>query len=163
MSAPNNCRLTPPQEIAPDGITLPPTLHGSARVVDSSTDALSHTHRAQFSPTFAPGDGWASAIRLNQFPSVCRRYLLVEDDLEGAGLGFTARLLVPVLMLAMREQRVLLEVKPPAGAPFARPQRNGSPGRWCGENSWDSNSCWSRALLTCSTSSHAIAHPISEL
>ena len=48
---------------------------------------------------------WAS-----QFPERCERFLLVEDDLARAGLGFSAKIWAAALLFAVREERVLLEV-----------------------------------------------------
>ena len=73
--------------------------------------ALTHTHRWQFSPRNESTDGWRSAIYASQFRSSCDRLLLVEDDLTKAGLGFTAKLWGVALLVAMRDNRVLVEVR----------------------------------------------------
>lgn len=70
-------------------------------------------------PLGEDGQWWARVIHASQHPKVCGRYLLVTDDLSGAGLGMTARLLEVLLLTAVQRRRVLLEVP-----------RN-SPGRWC--------------------------------
>ena len=70
--------------------------------------ALRHSHRWQFSPVNASTDGWAGAIQASQFGN-CSRLLLVEDDLMRAGLGFTAKIWVAALLIAVRDNRVLME------------------------------------------------------
>ena len=72
--------------------------------------ALRHSHRWQFSPINTTNDGWAAAIRASQFGN-CSRLLLVEDDLVKAGLGFTAKIWTAALLVAMRDNRVLMEVR----------------------------------------------------
>ena len=53
-------------------------------------------------------DGWLLLIRTLQHPELCSRYMLVEDDMLRAGLGFTGRLLASALLLAIRSGRVSL-------------------------------------------------------
>jgi len=72
--------------------------------------SMHHEHRWQFSPRNQSSDGWAAAIRASQFGN-CSRLLLVEDDLTKAGLGFTAKIWQAALLIAMRDNRVLLEVR----------------------------------------------------
>ena len=86
---------------------------------------FSHPH--MFIPRNAANatDDWRAAIRASQHPPECRaaRYLLVEDDMIGSGLGFTGRLLASALLLAMRQGRVLLEIPrrtAHTGAPYSR-------------------------------------------
>jgi hypothetical protein len=71
---------------------------------------LPHSHRWQFSPKNRSADGWAAAIRASQFGN-CSRLLLIEDDLTRAGLGFTAKIWQAALLVAMRDNRVLMEVR----------------------------------------------------
>lgn len=56
-------------------------------------------------------DGWRSAIYASQFRASCDRYLLIEDDLTKAGLGFTAKLWGIAMLIAMKDNRVLMEVR----------------------------------------------------
>jgi hypothetical protein len=95
---------------------------------DSNFSRESYRHQHLFVPNRSTADGWLGAMRASQHPFNCSdaRFLLVEDDLDGAGLGYTARLLAALLLFAMRDRRVLLEV----------PQTNASTrsavkGRWC--------------------------------
>ena len=83
--------------------------------------ALHHEHRWQFSPANHSEDGWAAAVRASQFGN-CSRLLLVEDDLTKAGLGFTAKIWQAALLIAMRDNRVLMEVR------MVKQHYNASPG-----------------------------------
>jgi hypothetical protein len=74
-------------------------------------NAIKHDHKWQFSPKNQSIDGWRSTIYSSQFRQQCDRLLLVEDDLTKAGLGFTAKLWSVALLLAMRDDRVLVEVR----------------------------------------------------
>jgi len=61
-------------------------------------------------------------IHANQFPadlSRCNRSLILYDDAMTAGLGYSARLLGRALLVAVREQRVLINAPHPTA-------------RWCG-------------------------------
>ncbi len=61
-------------------------------------------------------------IHANQFPADparCNRSLILYDDAVTAGLGYTARLLGRALLVAVREQRVLINAPHPTA-------------RWCG-------------------------------
>ena len=74
-------------------------------------------------------DGWLPLIRTLQHPELCSRYMLVEDDMLRAGLGFTGRLLASALLLAIRSGRVLLEVPQVNGTAS---NLSGTPfSRWC--------------------------------
>lgn len=53
-----------------------------------------------------------AAVRASQQPETCRRYMLLQDDSK-AGLGYDGHLMALVLSLAMRENRVLLEIEHP--------------------------------------------------
>ena len=72
--------------------------------------SLQHQHKWQFSPVNSSDDDWASAIKASQFGN-CSRLLLVEDDFTKAGLGFTAKIWQAALLIAMRDDRVLMEVR----------------------------------------------------
>ena len=83
------------------------------------------SHPYLFIPRSRRDDAWLSVLHASQHPATCSRYLLVEDDLSRAGLGFTGRILASVLLYAARHGRVLLELP-------ARNETTGEPsGRWC--------------------------------
>ncbi|KAL1530416.1 hypothetical protein AB1Y20_001321 [Prymnesium parvum] len=82
--------------------------------------SLTYYHRIHFSPTNYSADGWKSAIIASQHPLHCERFLLVEDDMNNSGIGFTAKVWSFALLLAVRTRRVLLEV----------PRASGR-SRWC--------------------------------
>lgn len=83
------------------------------------------SHPSLFIPKARRDDGWLPFLHEAQNPARCERYLLVEDDMHRSGLGFTARMLASLLLFAVRESRVLLEV-PRKNADTGRPT-----GRWC--------------------------------
>ena len=78
----------------------------------------------------------------HQFPLACNgRFLAVNDDLVGAGLGFTAILLARLLAVAVKERRVLIEV----------PSHQPSSSRWCTAPP-RTLQCYYRAWTNCSLS-----------
>ena len=76
-------------------------------------------HPFWFSPRNQSRDGWLSAVEESQFRD-CERMLLLEDDLTAQGLGYSANFYASMLLVAMRAQRVLLEV--PVNASWPSPQ-----------------------------------------
>ena len=92
--------------------------------------ALKHSHKWQFSPRNESVDGWRSAIYASQFRPSCDRLLLVEDDLTKAGLGFTAKLWTVALLVAMKDNRVLVEVRMVKQGNATRSDHFERP-RWC--------------------------------
>lgn len=86
----------------------------------SNLSGLTHSHRYHFAPTNYSADGWYAAMYASQFRRDCRRVLLVDDDMNNSGIGFTAKIWSFALLLAMRDHRVLLEV-----------QRTNGHSRWC--------------------------------
>ena len=76
---------------------------------DANLSGLTHTSRFLFSPRQSSPDGWFTAIRASQFPENCGRYLVIEDDLDTAGVGWTASMLNVALAFAVRDRRVLVE------------------------------------------------------
>ena len=92
--------------------------------------SLKHGHRWQFAPTNETNDHWKSAIYSSQFRPNCDRLLLVEDDLTKAGLGFTAKLWSVALLVAMKDNRVLVEVRMVKQGNASRPDGFERP-RWC--------------------------------
>ena len=75
-------------------------------------------------------DGWKHAIYRSQFRPSCDRLLLVEDDLTKAGMGFTAKLWSVALLVAMKDNRVLVEVRMVKQGNETRPDGFERP-RWC--------------------------------
>ena len=53
----------------------------------------------------------ADSIFKHQFPPVCRRVTLLHDDLHGAGLGMTAKMMVFALIVVNRNGRTLVETE----------------------------------------------------
>ena len=108
----SSCPLVIPED--PASLAGPPPSRPEG-IMEWSKEAflvgLKHTHKWQFSPRNQTVDGWRSAIYASQFRPSCDRLLLVEDDLTKAGLGFTAKLWAVALLLAMRDNRVLVEVR----------------------------------------------------
>mmetsp|Transcript_36214 Transcript_36214/g.82971 ORF Transcript_36214/g.82971 Transcript_36214/m.82971 type:complete len:398 (-) Transcript_36214:22-1215(-) len=87
-----------------------------------------------------------AVVQANQFPDdakACERVLLVHDDAIGTGLGYTARLLMIALFVAVKEHRVLMSV------PRA-------PNRWCAKPPYTLNCMydpWTHCPLPLNTSS----------
>jgi hypothetical protein len=80
-------------------------------------------HSRLFVPKNAkPPDGWIDGIYASQNPANCTRFLLLENDVSHAGLGMQARFILQALLLAVRDQRVLLEI------PSSHPNRSKL---WC--------------------------------
>ena len=81
-------------------------------------------------PANATHDGWAGAILANQFPRnglrSCERLLVITNDANNSGFGHTAYYYAGALLLAMRQNRVLIEVGEP----------NVTTARWCGQPPW---------------------------
>ena len=84
--------------------------------------------------------------------------LLLEDDLVGAGVGMTTRLMAATLLLAMRESRVLLEVPVNASWDHTRPQPipTSKMPRWCSTDpfSWR---CFYEPWTHCMTPAPGVA------
>jgi hypothetical protein len=107
----STCAIAAPDD--PASLAGPPLSRpeGLAPWSAASVAGIKHSHKFQFSPVNASSDGWRSAIYASQFRASCDRLLLVEDDLTKAGLGFTAKLWGVALLVAMRDNRVLVEVR----------------------------------------------------
>eukprot|EP00966_Prymnesium_polylepis_P196438 4552364-Prymnesium_polylepis.1 len=71
----------------------------------ANLSSLVHSHKVHFAPVNRSGDGWRGAIVASQFRRDCRRLLLVEDDMNYSGIGFTAKIWSFALLLAMRDNR----------------------------------------------------------
>lgn len=84
------CSLVPPADLTPNPAVRPRSLP-SWGVANLTAFEWRKGHDLLFVPKAPPpADGWYSVIRASQFPSVCGRYLLLEDDLSTAGLGWSA-------------------------------------------------------------------------
>ena len=65
----------------------------------------------QFEPSNASDPAaYFELIRSSQFRPRCDRFLLFEDDLKGQGFGITAEFLSALLLIALADDRVLMEV-----------------------------------------------------
>lgn len=120
MPAVRGCPLTVPLD--PAGINGPVRSRPSELPLwgADNLSLLRHSHRYHFAPVNESADGWASVMRASQFPVDCSRLLLVEDDMNSSGIGFTAKIWGFALLMAMRDGRVLLEVPRALGV-----------SRWC--------------------------------
>ena len=84
---------------------------------------LVHRHPHFWTPVLAgntTAETVRAGVRASQQPATCRRYMLLQDDSK-AGLGYDGHLIALVLSLAMRENRVLLEIEHPNRHWCARP------------------------------------------
>ena len=103
----------------------------SFRYHNTNRDLGSWTRRVFAPPSNATIDGWAGAILANQFPRAgsrsCKRLLVITNTARNSGFGHTAWFYAGALLLAMRENRVLIEVGEP----------NVSTARWCGQPPWN--------------------------
>ena len=114
----SSCLIRPPQHAAR---LLPPAAQrpfdvatwSSANVTALQCPCRNASCPKIFQPcgsrSYNNGD-WDEAIRSSQFPAKCDRFLLVKIDLPNAGLGMLSRVLASALLLAVRENRVLIEV-----------------------------------------------------
>ena len=92
-----------------------------------------------FAPAHAKPDGWAAEIFASQHPMACRRFLLLEDDMVGSGLGMDARLMGNALLIAMAHRRVMLRV-PGRAQPYKFFKGGG--GRWCDRPPYTLDCLW---------------------
>lgn len=74
------------------------------------SELVFHHPRLFIPKSSKPPDGWVDGIHASQNPANCTRFLLLENDVSNAGLGMQARFILQVLLLAVRDQRVLLEI-----------------------------------------------------
>ena len=106
-----------------------------------------------FAPSYMRPDGWESVIHASQHPARCTRFLLVEDDMRSSGFGFDAKFLSLLLLIAVRQNRVMLHI-PAVGTQPYRHWSNTTrlSGRWCDRPPWTYDCMW-RPL------SHCVAPP----
>ncbi len=126
--------------------------HPSRPLVLDKNDTSLPRHTPGYPPSFFVESAWANLtangaralINQVQFPrrSKCNtstRMLLIEVDLQNAGLGFTSRILTHALLLAMDMGRSLVEVpvdggwahKPAGGVGAARNVSAARSPHWC--------------------------------
>ena len=90
-----------------------------------------------------------AVLQANQFPAdpaKCKRALIVVDDAIGTGLGYTTRLIMVALLVAVKERRVLM----------AAPHRFN---RWCAREPYTLNCIyqpWTHCQLPANYSSSAV-------
>ena len=114
------CSLAPPSDdltprLAPQHAAAAPSRAAAAAY--STVATFNHSHAWLFSPVSRGNVRWSAdalyaAFHDNQHPEDCRRarYLFVENDLPGSGLGMLSKLLIAALRLAARDGRVMVEV-----------------------------------------------------
>ena len=93
-----------------------------------------------FSPSYARSDGWGEAIRANQHPARCSRFLLLEDNMLNSGFGMDIKLISVALLIAVSQQRVLLHV--PGVERLYVHFTNVSSGRWCDRPPYTLDCMW---------------------
>ena len=91
---------------------LPERAIACSMVAPASLSSAAHPASQRAIETLGDVSNALEQLRTRQFPANCTgaRYLLVEDDLDSAGLGWTAKMWSSVLEIARRQDRVLLEV-----------------------------------------------------
>ena len=130
------CPFQPPERtLEPRPITRPASVLPWS---EANMSGLTYSNAQLFAPTEESSDGWYEAIRASQFPRVCGRYLLLEDDLDTAGVGWTASMLSVILAFAVRDGRVLVEQPVNASWGHRTPEQkirnkrgHGRKPRWC--------------------------------
>ena len=110
---------------------------------------------AIFKPEHDAPDGWYGALLASQFREKCRRFLFLEDDLNLAGFGWTAKMFGVALLIAFRTNRVLLErVVDPSWqhatheGEARKARKHGLAPRWCGRPPFTLQ-CWYRPWTHC--------------
>jgi len=104
------CALRPPAHtLVPKGVDRPADV---GPWDEANVTALHSPGNRKKERLFQPdGDGpWDHAIRSSQFPARCHRFLLIKIDTVGMGMGYMSRILAAALLIAVRENRVLIEI-----------------------------------------------------
>lgn len=120
-----NCNLS-----APDFVPNPPAGPIDSWIVDALADRMPtrprppSNHRLFYLPN---ASYWTmrKLVARHQFGSDCSRLLVLHDDAVGAGLGWTLRMTVYLLALAMSQNRTLVE------APASNTSDHRRGWRWC--------------------------------
>ena len=104
--------------------------------------------QAMFKPEHHVLDGWYGALLASQFRDKCRRFLILEDDMNLAGFGWTAKVFGVALLIAFRTNRVLLERAVDPSWQHAthegesrKARKHGLAPRWCGRPPFTLQ-CW---------------------
>ena len=128
---PMPCALRVPNHLDYQDCQTSPAVPQQQRALQHGRKLPHDTRLRVFAPPAnATHDGWAGAILANQFPRKdsrsCERLLVITNDAINSGFGHTAYYYAGALLLAMRQNRVLVEVGEP----------NVSTARWCGQPPW---------------------------
>ena len=160
-SASPECPLEVPANLTHDHMRRPRVLETWSQLNISQATAGMPTHPPNrkgvqnfiFAPSYMRPDGWESAIHASQHPARCTRFLLVEDDMRGSGFGFDAKFLSILLLIAVRQHRVMLHI-PAIGTQPYRHWSNTTrlSGRWCDRPPWTYDCMWKPL-------SHCVAPP----
>ncbi len=143
------CKLNVPADLSvarnrprPTGLVPWSAANISALVSAGDWDPHSATAKRMriFSPTSRSVDGWEAVIRASQNPPSCERFLLLEDDQMGSGLGMDVKMMTVVLLAAVTDNRVLLHV--PGSKVIYRHMPNVSSGRWCDRPPYTYDCMW---------------------
>ena len=154
MAAPTSrpqCTLVVPDDLTPP-LRMRPSLQqrfDAASVLQSNRSG--HEKYPKSARAFAPAErdgpngdvGWADALRASQHPSECKRFLLLEDDWFGSGLGMDTLWYSVALLLAVAQRRVLLRVPGRGPRPYLRWADNATiSGRYCDRPPWTLDCMW---------------------
>lgn len=107
-----NCTVALPKKFT--GLQSARTWPSRRPAAPPELENITHAKDGFFAPAESlPVTTLSSAIMHSQQPDACSKakFLLVEDESEGAGLGWTAHLMTLALSIAMREGRVMIEVQ----------------------------------------------------
>ena len=94
------------------GLTVPEYKQQNRSVISYVKVPLLDSRHRNFYMPVASKNHFTQVIYNNQFYSDCSRMLVVEDDMHGAGLGYVSKMMALLLLMSIREGRVLIEAKP---------------------------------------------------
>jgi hypothetical protein len=160
---------------------LSPYAYGTANISRLAMETKRQPAGPQwFAPLNASGTSWLGHVFASQYPHDCQRarFLLFEDDISAQGFGYSLNFYVAVLLMAMADNRVLLEVpvdpswKPLGGGrntsyitwnashAYTRVHRPASRPRWCSRRPF-TLACFYQPLSHCGVpheSEHVAPH-----
>ena len=144
-----NCEITPPASLASVRPLSPRGAWSHASL------NLSHVRWDIGPGTQVTPERANAAIWRSQFRAGCDRLLLFEDDMAGAGLGFTSGIMQDLLLWAVTSNRVLVEV-PANGSwngarshmPYNEGRKPSVAPRWC-DNGPRTHACYYQRLSHC--------------